>query len=46
MSLYNHQVDRSPVPAMIVEEEGILYRFVQEDFNKLLNDGRCRRVFP
>ena len=46
LSIYNHQVDRSPVPALTVEEGGELYRFVRDDFEKLLRDPRVRRIHP
>jgi hypothetical protein len=47
VAFYNHQVDRSPVPAMLVEEGGVLYEFVRKDFENLLQDRRrCRLVYP
>jgi len=43
MSFYNHQVDRSPVPAFVVEQGGILFTFARSDFEKLLASDRVRR---
>jgi hypothetical protein len=46
-SIYNHQVDRSAVPALILERGGTLYEFAITDLNKLFtNSARCRRIFP
>lgn len=42
MSFYNHQVDRSPVPAFIVEQGGVLFTFAKSDFEKLLASDRVR----
>jgi len=44
ISFYNHQVDRSPVPAFLVHEGGIFFTFANADFEKLLASDRVRRV--
>ncbi|HEX8170626.1 MAG TPA: hypothetical protein VF824_08810 [Thermoanaerobaculia bacterium] len=41
-SFYNHQVDRSPVPALVVEQGGIFFTFATTDFKNLLDGKRVR----
>lgn len=43
-ALYNHRVGKEPVPTVICDNEGFLYKYITAEFEGILADGRTRRV--
>jgi hypothetical protein len=45
-TIYNHQRERVPVPAFVVEQGGNLYDFIRQEFNAMIraDGGLARRV--
>ena len=43
-ALYNHRAGKTPVPTVVCDREGFLFRFLTAEFQGILTDARTRRV--
>src|ERR1700688_4697803 len=44
LALYNHRIGKTPVPALVCDRDGFLFKFIAAEFEGILADTRTRRV--